>query len=299
MEVSVQLIRIANVLSLFTLQYQPMRKIFLLSLLAMSMLVACNNANTEQEAEKMADFADDPEFKDAHEEPRAATVAGKGETIAIPTADGTDASAYALMSASKSNKYLLVIHEWWGLNDNIKEEAERLFADLGDVNVLALDMYDGKFATTPDDAGKLMQAVKEDRAKAIVQAAIDMAGADAEIATIGWCFGGGWSLKSSIMAGEQGVACVMYYGMPVQSAEEIAPLKADILGIFAEQDGWITPEVATNFENLAKAAGKQISIHQYNAKHAFANPSNPDYVKDAAQDANAKALAFLKTKFAS
>ena len=148
-----------------------MRKIFLFALLAIATLVACNNASTEKEAEKMADFADDQDFKDAHEEPRAATVEGKGETIAIPTADGTDASAYALMSGTKSNKYLLVIHEWWGLNDNIKEEAERLFADLGDVNVLALDMYDGKFATSPDEAGKLMQAVKEERAKAIIQGA--------------------------------------------------------------------------------------------------------------------------------
>ncbi|MEO0338025.1 MAG: dienelactone hydrolase family protein [Bacteroidota bacterium] len=247
----------------------------------------------------MADFADDQDFKDAHEEPRAATVEGKGETIAIPTADGTDASAYALMSKTKSNKYLLVIHEWWGLNDNIKEEAERLFGDLADVNVLALDMYDGKFATTPDDAGKLMQAVKEERAKAIIQGAIDMAGADAQFATIGWCFGGGWSLKSSILAGEQGVGCVMYYGMPVQSADEIAPLQADVLGIFAEQDGWITPEVATKFEDMAKAAGKNIEIHQYDAKHAFANPSSEAYLKDAAQDANAKALAFLKMKFES
>jgi carboxymethylenebutenolidase len=255
--------------------------------------MACNNApkNTD-----MADFADDPEFKEAHESPRSANVSGAGTMIQIPIAEGAEpGQAYALM-AENSNKYLLVIHEWWGLNDNIKEEAERLFAELEDVNVLALDLYDGKVATNPDDAGAFMQAVSADRAKSIVAGAIQMAGPEADIATIGWCFGGGWSLQASILAGEQGVACVLYYGMPVQRADEIAPLQADILGIFAEQDGWITPEVAQNFEELAKATGKNIEIQQFDAAHAFANPSSEAYNEEAAQEANKRALEFLKER---
>jgi carboxymethylenebutenolidase len=86
----------------------------------------------------------------------------------------------------------------------------------------------------------------------------------------------------------------MYYGMPLQKADALAPLKAPILGIFAEKDGWITPQVVANFENLAKATGKSIETHQFDADHAFANPSNPAYKEEAAQKANALALAFLK-----
>lgn len=275
-----------------------MKKLILLLFTISLTAFSCSNSSDNQEqATDMADFADEQEFKDAHDGPREVAVAGKGEMISFAASEGEEATAYALMPAEASNKYLLVIHEWWGLNDNIKAEAERLFAELGDVNVLALDIYDGKVATSPDEAGSFMQAVKEERAKAIVQGALNKAGADAQIATIGWCFGGGWSLKSSILAGAQGVGCVMYYGMPVQSAAEIAPLQADILGIFAEQDGWITPEVVNTFESMAKAAGKTIEVHQFDAKHAFANPSSEAYVEEAAQEANKKALDFLKNKF--
>ncbi len=220
---------------------------------------------------------------------------GDGEMIRFATPDGQDAGAYALM-AEKSDKYLIVIHEWWGLNDNIKSEAERYYKELGDVNVMAIDIYDGKVATDVEKAGEYMQSVEQKRAEAIVQGALNKAGESAQIATIGWCFGGGWSLKASIMAGDRGAGCVMYYGMPVQSKEALQPLEADILGIFARQDGWITPEVVSDFEEMAKAAGKDIEIHQFDADHAFANPSNPNYVESAAQEANKLALNFLQSR---
>ncbi len=242
----------------------------------------------------MAQFADDENFKGAHETPMELNFDGTGEMIEFDTPDGQKGSAYTLMPEEASNKYLFVIHEWWGLNNNIKAEAERLFQHLGDVNVMALDIYDGKVADNPDKAGELMQSVKEERARAIIQGAINKAGADARIGTIGWCFGGGWSLTASIMAGDQGAACVMYYGMPVQNAKELAPLEAPILGIFAKQDEWITPEVAKKFEDLAKAAGKQIEVHMYDANHAFANPSGERYNEEAAQQANQQAWSFLE-----
>lgn len=275
-----------------------MKKLILLFFAASLFLYSCNNTAKETEASDMADFADDQEFKDAHDGPREVEMNGAGEMINFPTSEGqAEGSAYALMTETNATNYLFVIHEWWGLNENIKAEAERLFGSLENVNVLALDMYDGKVATSPDDAGKFMQAVKEDRAKAIIEGAMKLAGEDAQIATIGWCFGGGWSLKTSIMAGDQGIGCVMYYGMPVQNAAELAPLKADILGIFAKNDGWINPEVVSKFEQLAKAAGKNIETHQYDADHAFANPSSEAYVEEAAQAANTLALDFLKSKY--
>lgn len=271
----------------------------LLSFLFLVFLVACQNSGSSNEGEgeqdDMAQFADDPEFQAKHRGPTPSSPEGIGEMIRYATPDGADAGAYALMKEG-SNKFLIVIHEWWGLNDNIKSEAERYFKELGDVNVLAIDVYDGKVATDPETAGKYMQGIDMARAQAIVQGAIDQAGDDAKIATVGWCFGGGWSLRTSIMAEEKATACVIYYGMPVQTVEEIEPLQADVLGIFGAQDGWINPDVVAKFELLAKEAGKSVVTYSYNADHAFANPSNPNYVEVAAQQANELALEFIRTR---
>ena len=257
-----------------------------------------SNLQQEQESasEDMTQFVEDEKFKAAHDTPETIDFEGKGKTITFKTPDDGEASAYALLHEEATDKFLLVIHEWWGLNDQIKREAERLFSQLDKVNVIALDMYDGKVTDKRDEAGKLMQGMQLTRGEAIVKGAIAYAGEDTKIATIGWCFGGGWSLRSSIIAEDQGVGCVIYYGMPVKEKEALEPLKADVLGIFAQQDGFITPEVAENFEQLAKSAGKSVEIHQFDANHAFANPSSQAYVEKAAQEANALALAFLKER---
>lgn len=259
---------------------------------------ACNNQKPTENSSDMAQFTKDTAFQAAHPSPDSMAFQPKGSMIQFDTPDGKKGSAYALMAAEPTQKYLLVVHEWWGLNDYIKQTSEMLFDSIGNVNVLALDMYDGKMASNPDDAGKLMGEMSQERGASIVKGALAMAGKDAKIATIGWCFGGGWSLQSSILAGNQGVGCVMYYGMPVQSAKELAPLKADVLGLFANKDQWITPEVVAKFETLAKATGKKVETRQFDADHAFANPSNtnPNFKKEAAIEANALALNFLKTK---
>ena len=267
---------------------------FALSLL---LIWSCNNTSSEtNQSDDMAQFAEDEQFKDAHEEPTKVAVKAEGKTIEFDTPDGQKAAAFAILPEGQTENYLFVIHEWWGLNDNIKREAQMLADSLDNVAVLALDIYDGKVADNPDDAGKLMQGVNKERAEAIVNGAIAYTGENAKIATIGWCFGGGWSLKSSILANEKAAGCVMYYGMPVQTKEELAPLQADVLGIFAKEDKWITPEVADNFANLAKEENKNVQVHIFDADHAFANPSSPRYVEDAAQKANALALAFLREK---
>jgi carboxymethylenebutenolidase len=250
--------------------------------------------NNQDQADDMSDFAGDSSFQEQHDEPRDIAFEGRGEIISIPVANADAGRAYAIMSEAETEKYLFVIHEWWGLNDYIKQETERLAGELGDVHVIALDLYDGKVATTQEQAGEFMQAVSEDRARAIIQGAITMAGDEADIGTIGWCFGGGWSLKASIMAGGQGEACVMYYGMPVTEAKQLAPIEAPILAVFAEQDGWITPEVKNNFEKLADATNTELTTASFDANHAFANPTQESYLEDAAQEANAMALNFLK-----
>jgi carboxymethylenebutenolidase len=273
-----------------------MQNIFTLMLILAVGLFGCSEggeSTSEVKDAGMEQFADDQEFKDAHETPEEIGYQGKGEMIEFP-AEGQAGLAYGIMTEEPSDKYLLVIHEWWGLNDHIKQEADRLFAELGDVNVLALDLYDGQATADRDEAGKIMNSREEDRLNAIIKGAIAFAGEEAEIGTIGWCFGGGWSLRASILAGEKSNACVMYYGMPVQDAKQLAPLEAPVLGIFAKKDGWINEEVIGNFENLAQATGKDLEVKWYDADHAFANPSSPRYNEAAAQEANQVALDYLR-----
>ncbi|HKK80203.1 MAG TPA: dienelactone hydrolase family protein [Phaeodactylibacter sp.] len=244
----------------------------------------------------MAQFADDENFQNAHDEPGEADAQNSGNMMEFPTPDGNTASAYTLMPETPTDKYLFIFHEWWGLNDHIKQEAERYFEELDSVNVMALDLYDGKMAEERKQASELMESVNEERIRAIIQGAIDKAGDDAEIATVGWCFGGGWSLKASIMAGEQGEACVMYYGMPVEEQSALQPLEAPILAHFAMQDDWVTPAVANSFKLIVGAAGKTMQMQMYNAEHAFANPSQISYDAQAAKRANMSTMAFLKDK---
>lgn len=244
----------------------------------------------------MKQFAEDESFREAHDEPEAKTFDGKGKMIEFPTPDGKTGSAYAIMGGAPSNQYLIVIHEWWGLNDHIKEEADTYYEQLEGVNVMALDLYDGKVADNRDDAAQYMQSVSDQRALAIINGALQKAGADARIGTIGWCFGGGWSLRTAIEAGDNAEACIMYYGMPVQKADVLAKLKAPILGIFGTQDDWINPEVVEQFQALAQATNTELDVHSFDAAHAFANPSNPKYDAEATREARKLTLDFLRTE---
>lgn len=244
----------------------------------------------------MSDLAANPDFAMLHETPRAFTYQGAGETVTFPTPDGKTASGFFLKSRKKSDKWLFVYQEWWGLNDYIKQEAAKLHKDLGDVNVLALDMYDGKVGTTREEAGKLMQSAPADRLAAITKGGLQYAGKSAKVASIGWCFGGMLSLQNAIAGGKQVVGCVMYYGRPETDVEKLKTLNTDVLGIFGSQDQGIPPAAVSKFEEDMKTAGKQVTIKMYDAVHAFANPSNPKYDPTAAADAYKLSLAYLKKK---
>ena len=276
------------------------KKLFIpFAILAAFALIRCSNPPSGEQTggDSMAQFAKDSSFKDAHEKPEAIDFQGKGKMMEFRTPDGGMSKAYVVKPAETSNKFLIVIHEWWGLNDQIKQESERLADSLGNVNVMALDLYDGQVTDNPDEAGKIMNAIKPERCEAIITGALAVAGKDGRVATIGWCFGGGWSLRSSILAADRGAGCVMYYGMPVEKANELAPMQADVLGIFAKKDGWINEKVVNNFTALAKATGKKLDVRWYDADHAFANPSSPRYNESAAQEANKVALDFLRKRF--
>ena len=249
--------------------------------------------------EAFAMLATNKDFSGGHEAPLPYEYLGAGSVIEYPTADGRTAKAFELKSATPSTKYLFVIHEWWGLNDYIKKEAATYAAELPGVNIIALDLYDGKIATTPTEAGERMQEVKTERAAAIIQGAQAYAGADARFASVGWCFGGGWSLQAALLGGKQTVGCVMYYGMPEKDAAKLKALNTDVLGIFAVQDKWINPAVVAQFKGDMAAAGKKLTVRSYDADHAFANPSNPKYNRTFAAQAHTLALGYLKGKFAA
>jgi carboxymethylenebutenolidase len=238
------------------------------------------------------------DFAKTHSEPKAFVLEDqKGTMIEFATEDGKMGKAYFIKAAKKSKKYLFVFHEWWGLNDYIKKEAEKYFVDLKEVNVLAIDLYDGGVATTREDAGKLMAGLNDARARAIVNGALTFAGKKAKVATLGWCMGGAWSLQTAIEGGEKVDACVMYYGFPEMNVERLKRLDSDILGIFAEKDAFINVTTVKLFEEKVAEAGKSIMVYNYVAEHAFANPSNPDFNEQAAKDAyETKVMPYLKAR---
>ncbi|HKR04856.1 MAG TPA: dienelactone hydrolase family protein [Bacteroidia bacterium] len=276
------------------------KSIFVLALFSMIMIrvhaqhtaLSCCSKNSTV---AFAMLSNDESFKASHLSPLPFHFeAAKGRMVSILTRDGGKSSAFIVKAENPTNNYVIVIHEWWGLNDYIKQEAEKLQGELVNVNIIAVDLYDAKIATNPEEASKFMGEAKEERIRAIIGGAIDYAGKDARIQTIGWCFGGGWSLQTSIMAGKQGTGCVMYYGMPEKDINKLKSLDAPVLGIFASKDGWITPEVVTRFEKDMKENNKQVTTKSYDADHAFANPSNPKYDKTSADDAHKMAVEFLK-----
>lgn len=264
-----------------------------MSAIAQDNITICHTPATES----FALFASNQDFNADHPTPEAYVHQSEvGKMITYPTS-GEDANAYMLEAKVTTDSYLFVIHEWWGLNDHIKREANKLYDDLGGlVNVIALDLYDGKVATTRENASELMSSVKTERAEEIIKGGLDFGGSGAEVMTIGWCFGGGWSLQMAIMAGDALKGCVMYYGMPEKDINRLKMLNAPVLGIFAKQDGWITPEVVDNFKANMAQADEQLTVKMYDAKHAFANPSNPQYDKEATEDAYKAVMAFIKPK---
>lgn len=254
--------------------------------------IECLNMETQQAYQKEAST---PAFAAMHPAPIVVNPADLlGKIISFEAADGKQANAYFIAAKKKTNKYLIVIQEWWGLNDNVKMESDKYYTDLGDVNIIAVDMYDGKVAATPDSAMKLMRGANMERMTAIIQGAIKYAGSKAAIYSVGWCFGGMWSLQTAILAGPQAKGTIMYYGRPETNMEKLKSIQCDIIGFFGNLDQSPSPAMVNEFEANMKVAGKNLSVNRYEAGHGFANPSNPSFNAAAKEDAYKKAIAFLK-----
>ena len=192
----------------------------------------------------------------------------------------------------------MIFHDWWGLNDYIKREAVRWQGLLGNVDVYAVDLYDGKVTDDPKKASEYAVGLDQKRGEDIVKGVLNLIGNDKMIATLGWCMGGSWSFTASIDAGSRAYGCVMYYGFPPRDEQQISPLKTDVMYVWGAQDKFISKENVELFGNMVVATGHKFNFYQYDAVHAFANPSNPKYNAAYASQAQDIAIKFLRSKLA-
>lgn len=197
---------------------------------------------------------------------------------------------------------VIMIHEWWGLNDNIRAMAERLAAE-GYI-VLAVDLFGGVSATRPEEARELMLRAVENRdslTSNIEQAyafVTETAGAP-RVASLGWCFGGGWSLNTAMLFPADLDAAVIYYGQVTDDEDKLSMLDVPILGLFGSEDRGIKLESVRRFEEALERLDKDYEIQVYEgAGHAFANPSGNNFNAEYAEDAWKRTLDFLRDRLA-
>lgn len=218
----------------------------------------------------------------------------------LPYADVDDKLAYGYLAypsgVVEPLPAIVMIHEWWGLNDNIRAMANRLAAE--GYMVLAVDLYGGETAATPAEARRQMLTVVEnpDIARENIRQALNflkIAEAPA-IASLGWCFGGGWSLNTAMSFPEDVDASVIYYGQITDDAEKLQMIDGPILGLFAADDRGIPVESVRSFKAALQRLRKEHDIQIYpGVGHAFANPTGSNYNEAAAENAWQRTLDFL------
>lgn len=231
----------------------------------------------------------------------ALTTAAAAPPAAAPrgtTIDLAGTRAYLSLPSSGSPPFpaLVVVHEWWGLNDHIRHWTERLAAE--GYAALAVDLYGGCVADNADSAMALMKRVDAARAREILLAGHRFLATDPRVraarrGVIGWCFGGGQALSLALAAPDLDVA-VIYYGFPVNDPDSLRAIRAHVLGIFANMDRAIPPSAVDAFEKALDEAGVAHQIQRYDADHAFANPSGPRYDGPAATRAWNEVRNFLE-----
>jgi carboxymethylenebutenolidase len=229
-----------------------------------------------------------------------AASAADGRAVTYKSGDETVTAMLYTPAGKGPFPALVVIHEWWGLNGWVKEQASKL-ADQGYVT-LAVDLYRGQVATDPGMAHELMRGVPEDRALRDLLAAANFLRAQkkvkaAKVGAIGWCMGGGYSARLAENDPKLAAAVINYGSLSTDPAT-LGRIQAPILGIFGGQDRGIPPSAVEQFQKQMQGLGKEVSIKIYDdAGHAFENPNNKSGYRAAdAADAWKRTVAFLAAK---
>lgn len=224
----------------------------------------------------------------------------KGSLGYIVYPSSTDINATSITGQQQKLPAVVMIHEWWGLNDNIKEMADELAGE-GYV-VLGADLYNGEVATDPNRARELSSSVRENPQQAItnLQSAVQYLASlpnvnGSRIAALGWCFGGGQSLQLALNSEQHPLAAtVIFYGNLVNDTSELSKIKWPVLGIFGDQDNSIPVDSVRAFGRGLNETGVTNEIYIYpGVGHAFANPSGDNYAPQETADAWQKTLTFL------
>jgi carboxymethylenebutenolidase len=219
-----------------------------------------------------------------------------GTTIEFARPDGRKTKGY-LATAGQGRPGIVVIQEWWGLNDQICGVADR-FARAG-YNALAPDLYKGRLTTQPDEANHLMTGL--DFADATHQdlrgAAQHLQAQSGKVAVMGYCMGGALTIAAAVHVPEF-AAGVCFYGIPPKAFADPAEIRVPLQGHFANKDDWCTPAAVDDLETTLKAAGVRHEIYRYDAAHAFANERSAAYDVACASQAWERMATFLGAQIA-
>ena len=220
-----------------------------------------------------------------------------GEMVQFPFAGGTT-GGYLSIPEQGSGPGVIVIQEWWGLVDHIKDVCDR-FADEGFV-ALAPDLYHGKTTKSPDEAGKLMMAMRIDEAERDLTAAAEYLSTHDAVTSeragvVGFCMGGALALYTATKNPHIG-ACVVFYGGHPNVKPDLPNLHAPMLGLYAERDGFVTPASVRELESKLQELGKAVEVVIYpGTDHAFFNDTRPEvYNAGAAEDSWRRTVEFLR-----
>ena len=219
-----------------------------------------------------------------------------GEMVSFPS-NGGQGQGYLAKPAGKGPG-VVVIQEWWGLNDNIKSIADRFAAE--GLVALAPDLYSGQIASEPDEAMKLMMAMKLEQAAKDISGAVDyLLASDAtkgsKVGSVGFCMGGGLSLYLATLKPEVG-ACVIYYGVVPGVQPDLVKISGAVLGHYAENDDWASPATVRDLEMKLKSLGKDAEFHTYpGTHHGFFNDTRAEvHAPEAAQQSWERTISFYR-----
>ena len=273
-----------------------MRRVFAATMVFMVWAGAAGAADDYVERMSREHAADTPVASPAARVPPGGEITER--EVEYADLDGTKVKGFfARPAAPGPAPGIIVIHEWWGLNDNIRAMARRLAGE--GYQALAVDLYEGRVTDQRKEASALMKEAmsRSGRLEDNLRQAygwLRKEGKVPKIGVIGWCFGGGWSLQTALLFPDSIDAAVIYYGRIITAPDALRTLQMPVLGIFGSRDKGIPVERVEKFRDTLAELGKDADVVIYEgAEHAFANPSGTRYKEEAALDAWKRTIDFL------